>query len=181
MIDENGHMMNFAILVLAAPLLIAQSQPPAPVPMKPSQEKKGAPVQPQIGSQNSAHYGSENSTATWLVAALTAVIAGAACVQVRVYLRQTKIMETALGETAKAAEAARVGAAATRDHVNTSQAAMDAAVASAAESAKIATDALNYMQQQSAAQERFAGATERLVDATEKLAKAVSSLDVHSG
>ena len=179
MIDENGHMMNFAILVLAAPLLIAQSQPPAPVPMKPSQEKKSAPVQPQVGSQNSAHYGSENSTATWFVAILTAVIAGAACVQVHVYHRQAKIMEAALGETAKAAEAARVGATAARDHVNTSKAAMDAAVASAAESAKVATDALNYMRQQSAAQERFADATERLVEATEPLAKAVSHIDTH--
>ena len=201
-------MINFAVVVVVvAPLLIAQSQPPASAPTKATQEKwnitdkkdglagidkattsrapsaipKSVPLQPQGISQNSAQYESERSTPNWLALILTAAIAGAAWVQVRVYRKQTTLMKSALQETAKAAEAARVGAEAAREHVNTSKAAMDAAVASAAESAKIATDALNSMRQQSAAQERFADATERLVDATENLAKTISCIDVHSG
>jgi hypothetical protein len=164
-------MMKLALAILVAPILVAQSQPPTPTPLKSGQEK-----QQLEGDKNGANKAPasvpKSATDRWIVI-MPVVFSG---MLVIIYGLQTGYMRRALEETTKAANAARDSANAAMEHLTTTRAAIDSAATSAAASAKIATDALDTMRQQSAAQDRFAAAAERFADASERFADATERL-----
>jgi len=141
-------------------------------PKKPSPPRSDAsaaipesvPLRPQSTGQYSTQRESGKSASDWWVVIFTGVLAVATVVQILVYWKQTGIMRGALKETAKAAEAADITAAAARDQVAMAKTAIESAANSAAESAKIASDVLDILARQSAAQEKLASTTERLAN-----------------
>src|SRR4051794_12170635 len=124
-------MPRLVLVAIVSVLLGAQSQPPPPTPFKRSQEKEadtrdkktGSRVlqertspqstivsspqatQPQlVGQQATQNTNAEASTNRWIMV-FTGVLALASIFQYFIYRKQTNLMERALNETTKAADA----------------------------------------------------------------------------
>jgi hypothetical protein len=116
--------MRYALQILALSIVVsAQSQPPTPVPTKPTQgdqkqedtkqqktditnKTRSAPaIITTIEHGNHPNGATDDPPSNWWLIIPTIVIAGAAIVQALIYMKQAKTMAENLVETRKASEA----------------------------------------------------------------------------